>query len=221
VVVTGVGAAAEPDKKIGAADAALRAPGPVVAANESRRADSGLRTTDSITAAKVVDRGANVDSLVRQRAALSPRLAMEPLRTDTGRAPAPAAEMARRSVLAGQASGAGLRLADAASVAGACYQLRVVPSVGGRPSVVADTVRLLDEAAPERSDPSWRRARAVGASPSSAVLLWREIDSVTVELQARGVSDTSVVRFRTTGTLPDVRSVSGARAAFAVKVACP
>jgi hypothetical protein len=124
-------------------------------------------------------------------------------------------------IAAPAAAGASFKSSYAVPSAVGCYEVRLIPEPRARPAAGADTVRLLNEVVPERSDPSWRRARAVGASPVSAVLLWREIDSVTVELQVRGASDTSVVRFRTTGTPAVVRPVPGVRAAFAVKVMCP
>jgi len=63
-------------------------------------------------------------------------------------------------------------------------------------------------------------ARARGALGDS--LIWRQVDSITVELRSRVASDSLVVRFSTTAmSVPDVRSEPGVRAAVAVRVGCP
>ena len=61
-----------------------------------------------------------------------------------------------------------------------CGRSRLASS---RAALVPDTVQLLDETVPERSDPSWLRARAVGRPDASADLAWRSVDSITVELR--------------------------------------
>jgi hypothetical protein len=235
VVVTGVASDTSAERKI-EASSMLRAP-VALATNESRRADS-IRTADVIAAAGRADKATSADSLARQRAAVSPRLAMEVLRTDTLRVAAPPA-LPRRMAPQAAGNAAEFRLPDAASPVGACYELRAIPAEGGRPSVVADTVQLLDEPLPERINPSWRRARLVGGPPVPDVMAWREIDSVTVELRTRAGelrtragAASGLVQFLsrplpgpdrdvTIRVLPNVRGLPGVQAALARRIACP
>jgi hypothetical protein len=120
-------------------------------------------------------------------------------------------------------TGVGARLADAVSPAGACY--RIPLRTLGVPGVVAaaDTIRLLNEMIPVRSDPSWYHAQAI-RSVRDTSLMWRSVDSTTVELRSRNPSDSLAVRFSTTENglpLPDVRREPGLYAVMAVKVGCP
>jgi hypothetical protein len=240
VVVTGVGAAPTADKKVEPV-AASAARGAAIAANEARRNDSIVRaparTVDSITVTGRTEKVANADSVARQRAARSPRLAQEVLRIDTGRIAEPSPPMSRRMASAATRSAVGFRMADAASPAGACYELRPLPAEGGQPSAVADTVQLLDELIPERSDPSWRRARWVGGTPAREVMAWREIDSVTVELRTRTGAASNLVQFLSRPlpspavdrdmrdfvirVLPNVRGLPGVQATLARRIDCP
>jgi putative zinc finger protein len=124
--------------------------------------------------------------------------------------------------------GVGLRIADAKSVAGGCYALTpLTPGEAQRTVMLADTVQLLDEPLPERSDPSWLRARTVGARDT--ILAWRLVDSTTVELRVVPKSPseralrTFLMRFRALppgAQLPDVTGMTNVRAALAVRVTC-
>jgi hypothetical protein len=77
-----------------------------------------------------------------------------------------------RSAADAASTGVGLRIADAKTVAGGCYALTVLtPDEAQRTVMLADTVQLLDAPLPERSDPSWFRARTIGARDTS--LAWR------------------------------------------------
>jgi len=126
-------------------------------------------------------------------------------------------------------------MADALSIAGACYQLQMVLE-NGRASAAADTVQLLDEIVPQRSDPQWRRAQRINASLTPAVLTWRELDSAMVELRIVSAMDSTIVRFGSANIVvtgrrgevivrpaerPDVRRVPGIYAAFALRIDCP
>jgi hypothetical protein len=109
----------------------------------------------------------------------------------------------------------------AASVRG-CYELRGPAPVGGRLLGVPGTVRLLDEPAPQGSDSSWRRADGTADTPVASGLIWRAVDSTTVELRVRGPLDSIVVRFRANGSgLPVPDAPASARTALATRVVCP
>ncbi len=232
-VVTGVGAASASSQKT---EPVRVAPPAAVAANEAKRSGAVVgadrQVVDSVNAARA-SRDMNADSLARQRAALSPRVAFESQRIDSSQSARRSDNRARTLAAPPTGSGAGLRLAEAASSSGACYQLQVVPP-GGQPSARADTVRLLDEVLPERSDPLWRRARKVGASETDPVMMWREVDSVTVELRTRLGVASNLVQFLSRPVqsvapdrdivirqLPNVRGLPGVQAALAQRVACP
>jgi hypothetical protein len=144
---------------------------------------------------------------------------------------APRAERNRSALNAAVADA----VAPVPSLAGACIELR--RALGpGRLSAEPDSVRLLDEAAPERGDPSWRRARYEGTPPDAGILSWRQVDSVTVELHSRrssADSSSNVLRFLSSplavrqagdrnlelGGLPGVR-VAGVGVAFAWRIVC-
>lgn len=231
VVVTGVSSDTSAERKT-EAKSVLRVPA-ALATNESRRADS-IRGAELIAATGRADKATSADSLARQRAAVSPRLAMEALRTDTLRVAAPPA-LPRRMAPQAAGNAAEFRLADAVPAVGACYQLQMVQE-NGRASTAADTVRLLDEIVPERSDPRWRRAQRLNASLTPAVLTWREIESALVELRIVSAVDSTIVRFGSENIVitgrrgevivrpaerPNVRGLPGVRAAFATRIACP
>jgi hypothetical protein len=211
------------------------------AANEARGTDSGSirrnrQVVDSLSLASRVAQGAGLEIQVRQQGAAQQRQAFEQARSDAARPAAPPAAFAAGARPGPVVTtGVGASMADAVSIAGACYQLRMVLE-NGRASTSADTVRLVDEIVPERSDPQWRRAQRLSASSASAMLAWREIDSATVELRIFGAADSTIVRFGSAniaitgrrGTVivrpaerPDVRRVPGVRAAFALRIECP
>ncbi len=175
-----------------------------------------------------------------QSAPTPPRIIPEQQQADAQRAAAPPPSpsplaVRNRSTAEAAAFAAGSRLPGTALPVGKCFELRRVLG-GDRFSDDADTVRLLDEILPERSDPSWRRAQMISASSNTAVLTWREVDSTTVELRIRNSSDSSVVRFRSDLTVvyndgrevavrrsvpPDVSRLAGVRALFSARVDCP
>jgi hypothetical protein len=70
---------------------------------------------------------------------------------------------------------------------------------------------------PVLSDPTWFRAVRLGVPPDTSSVAWRAVDSVTVELRERIDSGFALVRFTTTGVLPDVRAIRDVRAAVAVR----
>jgi hypothetical protein len=245
VVVTGVATEATSSQKMEqvAAPDSLKAS---VAANEAKRVDVGVgavrQAVDSPSTVAGANRARSADAAARQQAALTPQLAGQQQaqltferRVDTVRAAAPSPVVSRRMASAAVGSAGGFRLSDAVLAAGVCYELRVIRTEGGQPSAVADTVRLLEELSPERSDPSWRRAQRLNASLPPAVLTWREIDSARVELRIFSAVDSTIVRFGSANIViagrrgvivrpaerPDVRSLPGVRAAFALKIDCP
>jgi anti-sigma factor RsiW len=190
-----------------------------VAANESRRADSTSvaaksQLVDSVGAQRAPQRP--VAEVQRQQGATQGQQALRQ-RAEQSRAAAPPA-----------AFGAGARLgsvvttgvaADMAASLRVCYQLR---ELRGDPGIIADSVRLLNETPMELSDPTWYRARAVGWADTA--LVWRSVDSTTVELRSRVAARPMVVRFRTTPTglpLPEGGREPGVRLAIATRLPCP
>ena len=223
------------DMKVAANPAGSRARDTGVAANEARLqnapavvAASPPPSVDSTSGAVRADQTAELRRQVStqqgaaqqrqvsgQQGAAPQRFAVEQSRLDSARVAAPAAA----SVGAGNRLSA--KAAADAAPADRCYQIRLVsPPLMGRTSLPGiDTVSLLDERLPVRSDPSWFLARARGALGDS--LAWRQVDSITVELRSRVASDSLVVRFTTTAmSLADVRDETGVRAAVAVRVGC-
>jgi hypothetical protein len=204
---------------------------PAVSAREAAVGAASQQAIDSTKALSRADQAfeRKVQQQV-QSAPTPPRIIPEQQQQQAGaaRAPAPSpAPLANRNRSEVDAAfGAGLRVARGGPVAGACYGLRLLtPNDVRGPITLADTVRLLDEVVPERSDPSWRRARAVGASAGVAELAWRMVDSVTVELRTRSASDTSAVRFNALAAGVAVPAPAamppGVRAALAARVVCP
>ena len=187
---------------------------PNVAANESRRLD-----TSSMAAKSQV-----VDSMTAQRAVSQVQLqqggavqGQQALRQRAERAPAAPPP----------AFGAGSRLssvvttgvaADAAGPSRSCYQLR---EPRADPGIIADSVQLLDVTPLELSNPTWYRALATGWADTA--LVWRSVDSTTVELRSRVASKTLVVRFSTAGLPLPLSFESRERilAAVAVRIRCP
>lgn len=205
---------AEP--KVVAADAVLprRAD---VAANESRRADS-----NSVTAKSQV-----IDSASVQRAQ---RSAFE-VQLQQGTASQGQQALRQRAEQSRPAAppptvGAGVRLdavvttgvaADRAAASRSCY--RLVESLRSDPGIIADSVQLLNETPMEFSDPTWYRARAAGWADTA--LVWRSVDSTTVELRSRIASNPLVVRFSIAGLPLPLALDAGERAAVAIRIRCP
>ena len=214
------------DLKVAASSPTPRARDTSAVANEARVANAPASVAappPTLDSSRVATRAAEQGVALRrqvpaQQGAAQQRFAVEQ-RADSARVAAPAAA----SVGAGSRLGTvSAKAAADAAVADRCYQIRLSsPAPAGRTSSIrVDTVSLLDERLPVRSDPSWFLARARGALGDS--LAWRQVDSVTVELRSRVASDSLVVRFSTTAmSLPDVRSEPGVRAAAAVRVGCP
>lgn len=213
------------DMKVAADLSTARARDTSAVANEARRENapaSVAAAPPTLDTSRVAMRAAEL-GLRRQgptqQGAAQQRFAVEQQRVDSVRVAAAAAA----SVGAGSRLGTvSAEAAADAAPAGRCYEIRLTsPALAGRTSSMGvDTVSLLDERLPARSDPSWFLARARGALGDS--LVWRQVDSITVELRSRVASDSRVVRFSTTPmSLPDVRSEPGVRAAVAVAVRCP
>ena len=215
------------DLKVAASNPTPRARDTSAVANEARVANAPASVAappPTLDSSRVATRAADQGVALRrqvpaQQGAAQQRFAVEQQRADSARVAAPAAASV----------GAGSRLGSVSAKAAAdaapgdrCYQVRLMsPPLVGRTSLPGvDTVSLLDERLPVRSDPSWFMARARGALGDS--LIWRQVDSITVELRSRVASDSLVVRFSTTAmSVADVRSEPGVRAAVAVRVGCP
>jgi anti-sigma factor RsiW len=207
------------EPKVVAAEAALprRAN---VAANESRRMDS-----TSVTAKSQL-----VDSIGAQRAA-QPTVAQVQLQQGgaaQGQQALRQGAERSRATAPPTAFGAGSRLgsvvttgvaADMAVSSRNCY--RLVEPLRANAGIIADSVQLLNETPLESSDSTWYRARAAGWADYS--LVWRPIDSTTVELRSRIQSNRLVVRFSTTPTgfpLPEPGREPGVRIAMASATRC-
>jgi hypothetical protein len=186
------------------------------ATNEmARRVDVGSARQEQVQAPAQVQVSAQlrVDSLQRQQA-VRQQFGFQGLSRDTGLVAAAQAELRARNFAAAPAvADAAPKLSDAPSVTG-CYVLR---SAGGRSFAGIDSVKLLDEMLPVLSDPTWFRAVRLGVPPDTSSVAWRAVDSVTVELRERIDSGFALVRFTTTGVLPDVRAIGDVRAAVAVR----
>jgi hypothetical protein len=164
-----------------------------------------------------------------QTAPTPPRIIPEQQQADAQRAaaapPSPSPLAARnRSTADAAAFGVGLRVAGTGPLAGGCYRLQLLaPNEVPRTVALADTVRLLDERVPERSDPAWWRARAI-AQPLARTRVANG-GPVTVEFRIRSARDTSLVRFHVSATGVAVPAPGalppGVRAAMAVRVGCP
>ena len=208
------------EQKVAGAPSLARAP--MVAGNEARRIDSGAvrgRTgsVDSNVVARL-EQAAPQRQLRQQAAAPALQGLQQQSRVDSVQR-AQSAFAIRSRMAAPVGVGAASAMADAAQLAGNCYRLRALSSGGGDAVVVPDTVHLLNEMVPVLSDPSWFRARPAGVVRDTT-LAWRQVDSVTVELRSRLGSDSTAVRFTTTGDVPDVRG-TGLRPALAIRVNCP
>ena len=229
-------------------NAKVAATSPVSAAAEvtveSRAAGApGQQTKDAANTARA-EQSAKVQLQVQQQdAAGARRLTLEPRpqRADSTRpvtppptvaAPAPTgAALARNRSAADASLGAGFQLADVKSPAGSCYEVRPLNASGEGPGLTADTVRLLDEVAPERSDPAWFVATRAGAL--SGAMRWRLVDSITVELRTSNAANAELWRFHTrtrvlyqgggqvvVTIVPDVQGLRNVRAMWATPLGC-
>jgi hypothetical protein len=190
------------------------------AANEAKRADSSVVAVDRMAAdsTRVSPRQAFESQLRQQGAAQQNQQGLRQ------RAESPPA--APPTVLGGTGARLGPVIttgvgsaADAAGSTTSCYQLRSA-APGQASTVIADSVRLLNETPPWFSDPTWYLARAAGWTADTA-LLWRRVDSTTVELRSRIASRPLAVRFSTTTPpLPLPVADPGVRAALARRIAC-
>ena len=193
---------------------------PNVAANESRRLDSSSvaaksQLVDSISAQRAVSQ-----IQLQQGGAVQGQQALRQ-RAEQARAAAPPPA---------SALGAGSRLgsvvttgvaADMAAPLQNCY--RLLDPLRSNPVIIADSVQLLHETPMELSDPTWYRARAAGWADTA--LVWRSVDSTTVELRSRLATLPSqlVVRFSIAGQPLPLASGARERAAMAVavRIRCP
>ena len=209
----------------------------VATSREAAAAGAARQAIDSTKALSRADQSAferKVQQTV-QSVPTPPRIIPDQQQQQAGAAapaapPPSAAPLAVRNRTAADAAsfGVGLRIADAKSVAGGCYALTLLtPGEAQRAVRLADTVQLLDELLPERSDPSWLRARTIGFRDTT--LAWRLVDSATVELRVVPTSPserdlrTFPLRFRALppgAQPPDVGGLAGVRAALAVRVNC-
>jgi hypothetical protein len=204
---------------------ATSVPAPVAdAANEARRIDAaaGQGRVGKIDSASALSRLEQVtpQGQMRQQAA-APALQglQQQLRADSAQraaAPAFARDQSRRITTG---AGAATSLADAVVIRANCFRLRAASGRDQGAAVVPDTVRLVDEMVPVLSDPSWFRVRT-GGVVKDTTLAWRMVDSVTVELRSRFGSDSSAVRFTTSGAVPELSGLGEVRAAVAVRVIC-
>lgn len=201
---------AEP--KVATADAEVSRRANVVA-NESRRMDSSAAAARSEV----------VDSITAQRSARQVQL-------QQGGAPQGQQALQERAGRSRPATppafGAGARLgpvvttgaaADMAASSPGCYRLS--EPLRSDPAIIADSVQLLNVAPMEFSDPAWLRARAAGWADTA--LVWRSVDSTTVELRSRVASKPLVVRFSIAGLPLPLSLDAGGRAAVAVRIRCP
>ena len=213
-------------KKVAATGTAL--PRSADVANEARRADSSAVSTqaklESLQRRDVSERPALEKQQVQQQGAAQGQQSLRQTSQERARAasapPALAGAGARLQVVTGVSA------ADSMVPVTRCYRLRlaVPPAREGRTrtTIVADSVQLLNETLPQLSDPTWYRAKAVGFADTA--LVWRSVDSTTVELRSRVAATPLVVRFNTTPSslpLPDVGREPGVRAVFAARILCP
>ena len=191
-------------------------------ANEARVTDSTSTTRQAADARRDVARTeqqAAVGQVQQQAPQQATQQANFRLRNiDSTRVAAPPPALAAGARSAASVPTTALAMSDASVGAGRCYTV-VIPQVGGNAPIVLDTVRLLDERVPVRSDPSWFRALASGRAVDTLPLMWRSIDSVTVELRSRVEADSLVVRFSTSARPVEARE-PGVRAAASRRIAC-
>jgi anti-sigma factor RsiW len=188
-----------------------------VAANESRRADS-----NAVAAKSQLADSASVQRA--QRSAFEVQL-QQGTAAQNQQALRQRAEQSRPAAPPAVLGAAGSRLssvvttgvaADMAAASRSCYQLR---EPRADPGIIADSVQLLSETPMQLSDPRWYRARAAGWADTA--LVWRSVDSTTVELRSRMATNPLVVRFSIAGLPLPLSLDAGGRAAVAVRIRCP
>ena len=191
-----------------------------IAANESRRADSiSIRPTQQADSVRMAPRTAQrlaVDTQVQQQGAAAQAFRQQAERAERARAAAPPSALSVGARL-GPVVTTGLGATADMSALGTCYRLRFGVAQG---AIIADSVQLLNEIFPERSDPTWYRARAAGW-PVDTALVWRRVDSTTVVLRSRLASNPLAVRFSIAGLPLPLASESSERVAVAARIRCP
>jgi hypothetical protein len=204
------------DAKVAAAEAVLPRSANVVA-NESRRMDSNSVAAKSQLVDSISAQRANAQVQLQQGGAVQGQQALRQ-RAEQSRPAAPPSAFA---------TGAGARLGEVvttgvsadAAASQSCYQLR--EPMRTNPAIIADSVQLLNVPPMEFSDPTWYRARAAGWADTA--LVWRSVDSTTVELRSRIASNPLVVRF-STGRQPlplTLETRERAVVAVAIRIRCP
>ena len=209
------------DQKVAASTTSLTRA--AVAANESRRADVDsaalkIQLADSLRATQRLADRAFAIQLQQGATPQSSRQRAEPSRP----AAAPPSALAPGSRLGSVVStGIGAAApADVARLAGSCYRLRLPLPQGQDTPIAVDSVQLLSEALTVSRDSTWYRALAAGWR-SDSVLVWRSVDSTTVELRSRVPSNPLAVRFSVAALPLPLVSDAGVRAAVAVRIRCP
>ena len=202
--------------KVTAPTASL-ARGASVAANEVRRVD-----VDSAAAKSQALDSIRATQRLAQRTAFEVQLQQGAVqnrqRAEQSRPAAPPPALAPGSRL-GSVVTTGVAADMAAAQSRNCF--RLVEPLRSDPGIVADSVELLNVTPMEFSDPTWYRARAVGWADTA--LVWRSVDSTTVELRSRVASRPLVVRFSIAG-LPLPLALEGRErmvVAHAVRIRCP
>jgi len=205
-----------PEQKITAPTASL-ARGASVAANEARRSDvdsaASKAQMDSVRSTQRLAQRPTFEAQLQQGAVQQ----ASRQRAEQSRAAAPPPALAPGSRLGGVVT-TGVA-ADMAAPLPHCY--RLLEPLRSDPGVIADSVRLLSVTPMELSDPTWYRARAVGWADTA--LVWRSVDSTTVELRSRVASNPLVVRFSIAG-LPVPLALEGRERtamAVAIRIRCP
>ena len=202
--------------KVTAPTASL-ARGASVAANEARRLDvdsaaAKTQALDSIRATQRLAQRSAFEVQLQQGAAQSRQRAEQSRPAAAPPALAPGSRLGS-VVTTGVA-------ADMAAPLQNCY--RLLDPLRADPVIIADSVQLLTETPMELSDPTWYRARAAGWADTA--LVWRSVDSTTVELRSRLVTLPSqlVVRFSIAGqpVPPTLGARERAATAVAVRIRC-
>ena len=205
------------EQKVTAPTASL-ARGAAVAANEARRVD-----IDSAAAKSQALDSVRATQRLAQRSAFEVQLQQGGVQQANrqraeSRPAAPPPALAPGSRL-GSVVTTGVAADMAAAQSRNCY--RLLEPLRTDPAIIADSVQLLDVTPLEFSDPTWYRARAMGWADTA--LVWRSVDSTTVELRSRVASKPLVVRFSVAGQPLPLAFESRERtvAAVAVRIRCP
>jgi hypothetical protein len=207
--------------KVTAPGASL-ARGAAVAANEARRTDSismrTLQQADSLRLAPATVQRLAVENQAQQQGASAPKQEAFRQRAERARAVPPSALGVGARLGSVVTTGVAAPAADMAQSPG-CYRLRLAGTQGGGAAIVPDSVRLLSETPRELNDTTWYRVRAAGWADTA--LVWRRVDSTTVELRSRLASTPLIVRFSIGGLPLPLAPEAGVRAAVAVRMLCP